>query len=144
MNVRKSCTAGYLGMNLWNTLNDCHIITRYYSKPKYMLRTQLKHCHSFSLAFYEPEYSQYKINENTLGKANSFSVLLKVSQPPWAFTTIEKKNPQRNVILQNDIYCSCFCLSGPSALMNIWKASCPYQGTLLPRLDDNIITAGLT
>lgn len=91
MNVRKSGTAGYLGTNLWNILNEYHIITRYYSKPKYMLRTQLKYCHSFSLPFYEPEYSQYKINENTLRKANSFSVLPKVSQSALAVATIKKK-----------------------------------------------------
>lgn len=105
-NVRKSSTAGHPGMNLWNTLNECHIITRYYSKPKYMLRTQVKHCHFLSLAFYEPEYSQCKINENTLGKANSFSVLPKVPQSTRAVTAIKKT--QQNIILQDDIYCSSF------------------------------------
>lgn len=119
---------------------ECHIITRYYSKPKYMLRTQLKHSHSFSLAFYEPEYSQHKINENTLGKANSFSVLSKVSQSTWAVTTIKNKYVSYRMTFTPAIS----PLSEPWALMNIWKASSPYQGTMLPRLDDDVITAGLT
>lgn len=121
MSVRKSGTAGHLGTNLCNNLNECHIITGYYSKLKYMLRTQLKHCHSFSLAFYKPEYSWYKINENTLGKANSFSVSPKVSQSSWAATTIKKKNKRLSyrMIFPVAIVCAVWAISSHESLESL-------------------------